>query len=189
MKYLLLPLLFIQITMGLFAQIPDFYREDLTFILDDSSFTLTGYYYFKNTGRENEKLDMLYPFPEHDSYGRVTDVYAYIYGNPLQNALLHYNDKAAIINLEVHAGETTMLRIGYTQELLGNKAEYILTSTKSWGRSLKEVNYTLITPQHMKVDSLAYPPDFKNTKSGKTFYYYHKENFMPDREFEIYFRR
>ena len=171
------------------AQIPDFYREDLTFILDDSSFTVTGYYYFMNNSEEDEKMDMLYPFPGNADYGKITDVYSYIYGNPLKNALLYYNDKAAIINLEVKAGKVTTIRIGYTQELLGNKAEYILTSTKSWGQSLKEVNYTLITPEDLRIDSLSYPPDFSNTKSGKTIYYYHKVNFMPDREFEVYFSR
>ncbi len=182
-------LLAVFICQNMSAQIPDFYREDLTFILDDSSLTVTGYYYFFNDSEDNEKLDMLYPFPSHDYYGKVSDVYAYIYGNPLKNALLHYNNKAAIINLEVEAETTTMLRIGYTQELTGNKAEYILTSTKSWGQSLKEVNYTLIVPNELKIDSLSYPPDFSNTKSGKTIYYYHKENFMPDREFEVYFKR
>ena len=180
---------FILFSGNIYAQIPDFYREDLTFIIDDSSFTVTGYYYFLNNSKKNEKFDMLYPFPSNEAYGKVTDVYAYIFGNPLKNALLHYNDKAAMINLEVNAGTLTMLRIGYTQELLGQKAEYILTSTKSWGQSLKEVNYILIAPKNLRIDSLSYPPDFSNTKSGKTLYYYHKEDFMPDRDFEIYFRR
>ncbi len=169
------------------AQIPDFYREDLTFILDDSSFTVTGYYYFMNSSEEGEKLDMLYPFPSHDSYGEITDVYAYKHGNPLKNALMHYNENAAIVNLEIDAGKTTMIRIGYTQELNGNQAEYILLSTKAWGKSLKEVNYTLITPHNMVIDSLSYPPDFSNDKSGKAIYYYHKEDFMPDKDFKVYF--
>ncbi len=150
---------------------------------------MTGYYYFMNSSDENEKFDMLYPFPNRDIYGKITDVYAYIYGNPLKNALLHYNNNAAMINLDVKAETVTKIRIGYTQELLGSKAEYILTSTNSWGQSLKEVNYTLIAPEGMQIDSLSYPPDFSNTKSGKTIFYYHKENFMPDREFEVYFSR
>jgi hypothetical protein len=150
---------------------------------------VTGYYYFLNDSEENEKFDMLYPFPSNDIYGHVTDVYAYIYGNPLKNALLHYNNNAAMIKLDVKSETVTKIRIGYTQELLSEKAEYILTSTKAWGQSLKEVNYILITPEKLQIDSLSYPPDFSNTKSGKTFYYYHKENFMPDREFEIYFSR
>jgi hypothetical protein len=185
----ILSLLLVLFSGNTFSQIPDFFREDLTFIIDDSSFTVTGYYYFLNTSEENEKVDMLYPFPQRSVYGKVTDVYAYIYGNPLKNALLHYNDNVAMINLEVKAGSTSMLRIGYTQELLGTRAEYILTSSKSWGKSLKEVNYTLIAPESFQIDSLSYPPDFSNTKSGKTMYYYHKEDFMPDREFEVFFSR
>lgn len=189
MKHFLLPLLFALISTGLSAQVPDFYREDLTFILDDSSFTVSGYYYFMNTDEQDEKLDLLYPFPADETFHEVTDVYAYIYGNPLKNALLHYNDRAAMVKLEVAAGDNTMIRIGYTQAISGNKAEYILTSTKTWGKSLKEVNYTLIVPEKLQLDSLSYLPDFSNTKSGKTMYYYHKENFMPDREFEVYFTR
>ncbi|MEN8225396.1 MAG: hypothetical protein ABFS05_08555 [Bacteroidota bacterium] len=188
-KLFLIILLAVFVSQNLSAQIPDFYREDLTFILDDSSFTVTGYYYFLNTTDEDQKLDMFYPFPASESYAKITDVYAYKHGNPLKNALLHYNDKAAIVNLEIDAGKTTMIRIGYTQQLNGNKAEYILMSTKSWGQSLKEVNYTLIAPHDLKIDSLSYPPDFSNDKSGKAIYYYHKENFMPDREFEVYFSR
>ena len=187
-----LTLLLILVTIAFYklsAQNLDFYREDLTFILDDSSFTVTGYYYFLNSGEQNEKLDMLYPFPSNEEYGEITDVYAYKHGNPLKNALMHYSENAAIVNLEIDAGKTTMVRIGYTQELMGSKAEYILMSTKAWGKSMKEVNYTLIAPHDLKIDSLSYPPDFSNDKSGKTIYYYHKENFMPDREFEVYFNR
>ena len=84
------------------AQKLDFYREDLTFILDDSSFTVTGYYYFLNTSDDDEKLDLFYPFPADKTFGAISDVYAYKHGNPLKNALLHYNDKAAMINLEVN---------------------------------------------------------------------------------------
>jgi len=190
MRILLISILFSAIVaQNIYAQIPDFFREDLTFIIDDSSFTVTGYYYFLNNSDDNEKFDMLYPFPKRDFYGKVTEVYAYIYGNPLKNALLHYNNNAAMINLEVKSETVTKLRIGYTQELLGTMAEYILTSTTAWGKSLKEVNYTLIAPENMQIDSLSYPPDFSNTKSGKTIYYYHKEEFMPDREFEVYFSR
>ncbi|MEE4256480.1 MAG: hypothetical protein V2I47_05545, partial [Bacteroidales bacterium] len=187
MNKLLIPLVFLSVfgIQEANAQLPEFYREDLTFIIDDSSFTVTGYYYFKNNSDENEKFDMLYPFPNREHYGKVTDVYAYKYGNPLQNALLYYSNNTAMINLEIKAGSVTMLRIGYTQELLGRKAEYVLTSTKAWGKSLKEVNYTLIAPENLQIDSLSYLPDFSNTKSGKTIYYYHKEDFMPDREFEV----
>ena len=189
-KILLLVLLLLAVQIQeISAQVPDFYREDLTFILDDSSFTVTGVYYFLNESDENEKVDMLYPFPQKDVYGQVSDVYAYISGTPLKNALLHYSDNAAIINLEVKAQSVTMLRIGYTQQLLGGKAEYFLTSTNTGGKSLKEVNYTLVAPENMQIDSLSYPPDFSNTKSGKTIYYYHKEDFMPDREFEVFFSR
>lgn len=174
---------------NLSAQIPDFYREDLTFILDDSSFTVSGFYYFMNTTDEDQKYDMLYPFPSNQHYGNITEVYAYVNGSPLKNVLLHYNDKAAFIKLDIETGKNTMIRIGYTQEVTGDKAEYILTSTKSWNNPLTEVNYTLIIPDTFKLDSLSYEPDFSNSKSGKVFYYYHKENFMPDKEFEVFFRR
>ncbi len=187
-----IPFILLTICLGLqnlSAQIPDFYREDLTFILDDSSFTVTGYYYFYNAGEKNKKLDMLFPFPDDITYGTISDVYAFVDGNPLKDVLLYYNTRAAMIKLAIEAGKKTKIRIGYTQELKGEMAEYILTSTQAWGQALKEVNYTLIIPEEMQIDSLSYPPDFSNTKAGKTIYYYHKEMFMPDREFEIYFRR
>lgn len=172
------------------GQNPDFCREDLTFSLSDSSFSVSGYYYFMNPSQRVIKLNMLYPFPENkDNYGSISNVYAFINGDSLQDKLIKYNDKAALIRLEIKPKESTMIFIGYTQEILKEKAEYILSSTKSWGRPLKQVSYTLIVPQSIAVDSLSYIPDHSKIESGNTIYYYYKEDFMPDREFEIYFGR
>ncbi len=175
---------------GLKAQNPDFCREDLTFTLSDSSFSVSGYYYFMNPSQQAINLNMLYPFPQNKGdYGSISNVYAFLNGDSLQDKLIKYNDKAAMIRLEIKPKESTIIFIGYTQEILKEKAEYILSSTKSWGKPLKQVSYTLIVPQSIAVDSLSYIPDHSKIESGNMIYYYYKEDFMPDREFEIYFGR
>ena len=175
---------------GLKAQNPDFCREDLTFTLSDSSFSVSGYYYFMNPSQQAINLNMLYPFPQNKGdYGSISNVYAFLNGDSLQDKLITYNDKAAMIRLEIKPKESSMLFIGYIQHIFGGKAEYILTSTKTWGKPLKQVSYTLIVPESLIVDSLSYTPDYSKTESGNTIYYYYKEDFMPDKEFEIYFGR
>jgi hypothetical protein len=171
------------------GQNPDFCREDLTFTLSDSNFSVSGYYYFMNPSQQSISLNMLYPFPESQGdYGCISNVYAFINGDSLQDKLITYNDKAALIRLEIKPKESTIIFIGYTQEILKEKAEYILSSTKSWGKPLKQASYTLIVPQSIAVDSLSYIPDHSKIESGNVIYYYYKEDFMPDREFEIFIR-
>ncbi len=128
---------------GLKAQNPDFCREDLTFTISDSSFSVSGYYYFMNPSQQSISLNMLYPFPESQGdYGCISNVYAFINGDSLQDKLIKYNDKAAMIRLEIKPKEGTTIFIGYTQKIFKEKAEYILTSTKSWGKPLKQISYT-----------------------------------------------
>lgn len=171
------------------AQNPNFYKEDLTFVLTDSSLAVSGYYYFHNATIKPISLNMLYPFPvNNEQYGGIRDVYAYFNGDTLNDKLINFNDQAAFVKLEIEPKQNTMLFIGYTQEISGDKAEYILTSTQTWGKPFVEADYALIIPESIRVDSLSYAPDFSETNSGNTIYYYHKEDFMPDREFEIYFK-
>lgn len=94
-------------------------------------------------------------------------------------------EKGATFKIEIKPEETSKFRISYRQKLLGNRAEYILTTTQSWGRPLEQANYTLIIPNKLSIDSLSYTPDSFETKRDRIIFFWEKENFMPDRNFII----
>jgi len=172
------------------AQNPDFFKEDLTFTLSDSSFSVSGYYYFHNNTQLEIKTNLLYPFPvDETKYGPISEVYAYQDGDPTLDVLVKYNDKTGLVRVDILPDEWTKILIGYTQKVLGDQVEYILTTTQAWGEPFAEADYTLIVPDEITIDSISYQPDLIKKDSGQRIYYFHRENFMPDREFEVYFGR
>ena len=102
---------------------------------------------------------------------------------------MQYGDKGASFTIQIEPDSTAVYRICYRQELKGEKAEYILTTTQTWGRPFEQVNYTLTFPRELSLDSLSYIPDSLREESNRYIFFWYKENFMPDRNFEIHFSK
>jgi hypothetical protein len=94
-----------------------------------------------------------------------------------------------MILLRTNPNETRILRIGYTQEVKTNQAMYILTTTASWGKPFQQAYYELHVPFDIQVDSISYVPDKIQQVGGLFIYIFERQNFMPDRDFIIYFSR
>jgi hypothetical protein len=186
-KELTLFILFLSVCTPSFSQIPEFFREDLFFVMDDNELQISGDYYFYNPHPRPIKMTMLYPFPREDFMGKVSDVYAFDWNNIFENRLARYNQKAGMVQLSISPKETSVLRIGYTQELKAGTAMYILTTTAAWGKPFQQAYYELHVPFDIQVDSISYVPDKIQQVGGLYIYIFEKENFMPDRDFVIYF--
>mgnify|MGYP001819019980 CR=1 FL=1 len=171
------------------SQIPDFYREDLFFVLDDNSLHVSGDYYFNNPHEQPIKIALAYPFPQDKVMGKVTNVYSFDKNSIFQEQLFRYNQRAARIKLFIRPSKSTILRIGYTQEIHSNKAIYILTTTAAWGKPFQQAYYELHVPFDINIDSLSYTPDKIQQVGGLYIYIFERNNFMPDRDFEIYFSK
>ncbi len=170
-----------------YSQVIDFFREDLFFILDENSFQVSGDYYFYNPRNEPLRLAMAYPFPQDESMGHVSEVYAFDRNDIFLNCLARFNQKTGKIYLHIYPKQIKVLRIGYTHELLSNKAIYILTTTAAWGKPFKEAYYELHVPFDIQVDSMSYEPDEIQQVGGLYIYIFKRRNFMPEKDFEIYF--
>lgn len=188
-KKLVLFILFLSVCIPSFSQIPEFFREDLFFVLDGNELRVSGDYFFYNPHQRPIKMTMLYPFPREDFMGRVTDVYAFDRSNIFYSTLARHNQKSAMVLLSMFPEQTRIIRIGYTQEIRSNKAKYILTTTAAWGKPFQQAYYELHVPFDIKVDSISYVPDKIQQVGGLYIYIFEKENFMPDRDFVIYFSR
>ena len=188
-KKLILFIITLSILSSSFCQIPEFFQEDLFFVLDDSEMRVAGDYYFYNPHQRPLRMTMYYPFPQEYFMGKVTDVYAFDWSNIFENRLARYNQKAGMVLLSIYPKETRILRIGYTQEIKSNKAMYILTTTAAWGKPFQQAYYELHVPFDIKVDSISYVPDKIQQVGGLYIYIFERKNFMPDRDFVVYFWR
>lgn len=174
------------------AQNFDFYREYIRVELKDSTVEINGIYQLRNPQKINEGIEMnlFYPFPLDSVYGEVNNIYAFeILGDSSINKLGSVGQQGASVNLRIPSHSEKTLYIGYTQKLLGNKAEYILTTTKKWNTPLESSEIELIIPSDIKIENISYQPNDSLFSEGRTHYYIKKMNFMPEKNFAFEFRK
>ncbi len=171
------------------AQDLQFYQEDLDLKLEENYFYVDGLYYFRNTSSKEMNRRLFYPFPQDIFYGKVDSIFVINTQDTLQETNLQNNLKGSSLTIHIDPDTTAIYRIGYRQELKETKAEYILTTTQTWGIPFEQVNYTLEFPKEFMLDSISYMPDSLREESDKYFFFWHKENFMPETNFEFNYKK
>ena len=167
------------------AQDLQFYQEDLDFKIEGNYFHVDGLYYFRNTSNKLITRCLFYPFPQNKIYGKVDSIFVIDLQDSLVNLNMQSNTKGSSFTINIDPDTTAIYHIGYRQELKETKAEYILTTTQNWEIPFEQVNYTLEFPKEFSLDSISYMPDSLLQESDKLIFFWHKENFMPDRNFKI----
>ena len=170
------------------AQDLQFYQEDLDFKIEENYFYVDGLYYFSNTSDKEITRRLFYPFPQDEAYGKVDSIFVINIQDTLKETNLRNNFKGSSFTIQIDPDTTAIYRIGYRQELKETKAEYILITTQTWGIPFAQVNYTLMFPKQFSLDSISYIPDSLREESDKYIFFWHKENFMPDKNFEINYK-
>lgn len=168
-----------------FSQDLQFYREDIIFIIEKDKVQTLAKYHFCNLGEKDIRTVLFYPFPENtrdliDSL-TITEVKT--------TAPIPYREgKSGIFfNISVLAHDQAAYEVFFRQKLQGKIFKYILTSTETWHRPLEFANFSLMVPLSMTIDSLTYPPDTSYIQNDHRYYSWKKKDFMPDKDFEIYF--
>lgn len=162
-----------------------FYREDITFELSKDHFKVNGNYYFRNLNFDPVKTKLIYPFPNDSIYGNADSVFVSdFYG---KKKLIKVTSKAAAVELSIDPLDTIVLNIGYEQKLKEGRAEYILTTTKGWGKAFERANYNLITDTCILIRSFSYEPDTSFLTDEKNIFLWEKRNFLPEKDFIIMF--
>jgi len=70
---------------------------------------------------------------------------------------------------------------------VSNKVHYILTSTQKWGKAFSYANYQVIIPEELNIKSITYLMDSMQLSDNKDIYFLHRDDFMPDKDFILYF--
>jgi hypothetical protein len=180
MKRITLLLLLFIIHYSLFtlqAQEISFFKENITMKLEQDHFYVSGNYFLKTTG--DQSITLVYPFPVDTLYGDVDSLRIF---NLSTNRLIEPLDvkkEAAVLKVDFGDLKEVEILISYRQKLLGNRAEYILESTRSWRKPLEQADYELIVPDRLKINSFSYPPDESIAAGTETIYYWSRSNFMP----------
>lgn len=169
------------------SQSVSFYREDLDFRLSEYMFEVDGWYYFRNNTNKEISQIMIYPFPDTLKYGEI--LYVRVSGrNDTTSQPVKQSKFGATFMLHIAPYDTTSYRISYGQRNKCNEARYIITTTKSWGERFKKASYNLKIMPEISLETTSIKPDSVVQKSDCTYYYWYRENFMPDTDFLFNFK-
>ncbi|MBN1186912.1 MAG: hypothetical protein JXB49_31840 [Bacteroidales bacterium] len=166
----------------------EFYKEDLVFEVIKSNFVVEGAYYFCNTSADAVKQLIWYPFPEDSMlFGEIDSVSIFSGNVPVS----FYTRKMSGVgfSIEIKPFESKCYNIYYSQQILGNKAEYILLTTQSWGKPLKSAKYKVLLPEDLQLDSLSYPYDTSYIHKNKQVFYWEQSDFLPDKNIIVEFHQ
>lgn len=171
---------------GLWAQI-EFFKEDLQFELNENFFTVTGDYYFRNTSDHDIKATLFYPIPRDSILGSYDSANVRGPSQQKDSPITVMKEKGFFFNVEVGEKGTACYRVSYRQQLLGNKATYIFTTTNTWGKPLEEAAFQLTFPKNIRIDSLSIIPDSLQENINAYTVFWTEKHFMPGKNLVILF--
>lgn len=187
-KNIFLFLLLIFISTNLSSQNLQFFRERIELDVEDTTCTVNGYYYFKNESGKAVKLTLYYPFIINDSLPYPDSISVSNYFN--QQTIGFQKTKDAIrFPVSIPAKSIMAYKVTYRQQTPARKMEYILTTTKFWGKPFQVAEYLVILPDSLGLTFSSLRYFKKSFVNGQTHHYIRLENYLPGKNFIIKWER
>lgn len=158
-----------------------FPSEFIDFKIDNNYFSINGIYSFRNNTDQYVNKKILFPFAVKTC---LIDSIRIINLQNLKSLAFNKEIEGITFNIQIPPDTTIEINIFYRQQLSKTNS-YILTTTKSWGAPLEKAVYSLVTNKNLKILSLSLEPDSSRNDSLHTTYFWHKQNFTPQTNFEV----
>lgn len=170
------------------GQFPDFYRENINISVKDSIVEVAGYYYLFNNDVDDIKIALAYPFPINKDlkFPSVVSVFDNTHKNKIP---YRKREKSISFPVPISALDSTIVLINYTQVCTNKNFEYILTSTRLWGKPLELAEFTIEIDSNLRLLSHSYDFDSTYTNKDKIYYYFKRENFLPNENINLKWER
>jgi len=170
------------------AQTVEFAGESINVRIHDSTCELEGVYTFRNSGPSPADRAIFYPLlrtgdlPYPDSVAVMDDV---------TGDRMHFEParEGILFHLEVRPERPRRIRIWYRQQTPARRFEYILTTTRSWGKPLDRAEFHIQIPESLRLLSCSPPCDTREQVDRVTVYHVLKRNFMPVSNLAITWKR
>ena len=177
---------------GFWLRVPgqsvQFASENLTVSVLYSCCTLDGVYSFVNQGPVAARWSISYPLlntkelPFPDSIS-ISD------NSTHEQLRFEKTDDGVLFSLEVQPKKTKRIRIRYWQQTPAHAFEYILTTTRAWGKPLELAEFHIVIPDSLRLISCSPPFDATGRKDQQTVYHIKKKRFMPASNLVITWKR
>lgn len=171
---------------SLSAQRIDFYREKIEMKINKASFKITGTYYFANKDNKEHSLTIYYPFVI-DNVTSFPDSISVVYLDGKEQEFIKRKNGISF-TLYITENDTLIYKIHYRQKIISKKAEYILTTTKTWKEPFENAEYVITIPDQLDVEYIYPKPDIIEKGNDSIIYKSEKQNFMPDENLKVLWR-
>ncbi len=168
-----------------------FYKETMVMKLDTGHVTVSSEYNFRNNYSTDAEQTMFLPLPLATGGLKLDSVY--VFDETAQSYIRHYRKLPAglFFMLTFHGQEQKKIHLFYIIDHDGRNVRYpVMTHIQYWKKPLSQGTYTLqVEDPSITIDSTSYKPDVVMTVNNKVTETWHKANFNPDRELEVWFHR
>lgn len=169
------------------CQTVNFFRENLTFVLEDGMFSVSGEYFFSSSSLKPVRTILFYPVVDFEKSVSKKSIVVFDVKKERFVDIKKWDSRGFAFPLYIGAGDTAVYHIEYSQALASDTARYILTSTKMWKKPLKEAFYRLVVRDGIWVRSFSFEPDTMYEVGNARVYEWKRSFFMPKKDFIVIF--
>jgi hypothetical protein len=167
----------IQLVVGA-KSLAQFVREEITIRVHGACCTLDGRYEFRNTGDHAVLWPIFYPLLNTDAIPLADSVHIH---DAETEELLPFesgvNGVSFAFNMPPCASK--VIRISYRQRTPKKRMDYVLTSTKQWGKPLESATFRVVIPDSLRLTHMSIPYDSLTKRGHNVEYIIQKKAFMP----------
>lgn len=173
---------------GLLGQNIRFDSEVIQVTINGDFCLLTGIYKLvPDDTKIHAGITLKYPFPvgEQQPFPDNISVTNLNLGTPIE---FKVSRDAIIFNIPVDPADTSSFKVQCRQPVYENSFEYILTTTKTWGKPLTSARFRISLPDTLALESISLGYDSVQVVKNVKTYYLDKYNFMPQENLNITWR-
>lgn len=165
-----------------------FVREHITVTIVGNFCSLDADYFFRNSSARPSGCSIFYPLINRKDlpYPDSILVLADSAGTPIG---FEKTSEGIMFFLDLKSEETKRIRVRYRQQTPSQKFEYILTSTKAWGKPLELAEFRIVVPDSLTLTSCSPKFDTTETIQHNTYYHIKRHAFMPHSNLIVKWKR
>jgi hypothetical protein len=167
----------------------DFFQEEITLTVTDSTMRLDGIYHFRNNTPRNIPLPFSFPFYVDSTISYPHFIEAYMLSDDGEKQRIDISEirktNSFRARIPLIAKSEATWQLAYEQKIESKRAVYIITSTAAWKKPLTQATYIFVTPEDFEISFIWPEPDSSFTKDGLVYRQCVKHDFLPSREMEI----
>lgn len=152
-----------------------FAREEVSLTVRPGCVEVFGVYHFACLAKEPFMAQLFYPFPL-DSFHRYPDSIA-VPGRRFERA-----DSGISFYAKFRPGKEDSVATFYRQPLNGNRARYIVTTTRKWKRPIDAARFQVTVSVGLRNPKLNYQPDSTSRADSTITYWFTCRSFFPSED-------